>query len=197
MTDDGGDVSDSNGQNRTKIEPLTPLTGKRAKAALLVAGDQQSNETIATNVGIAPSTLALWKRQPLFAAHVDRICTETLAALKAEGIASKQNRIDLMVAEHDLLERIRAERAAHHAKHDADIPGADTGLLVRTIKIVGVGRDQQTVDEWVIDNTLINQRSALKRQVAQEKGEWTEKREVKGTVTFADVVALAGDGDDV
>lgn len=80
-------MSASGGQNRTT------LTAKQAQAARLLAEDEQTDEEIADTLGIARSTLALWKKNPevtsAITAHVEAFKDRALA----EGFADKRARI--------------------------------------------------------------------------------------------------------
>ncbi len=75
------------GQNRTE------LTAKQAHAARLIAEDELTDEAIAEQVGIARSTLALWKNNP----DIQTAVTAHREAFKdralSEGFADKRARI--------------------------------------------------------------------------------------------------------
>ena len=63
---------------------------------------------------------------------------------------------------------------------DAVAPGAETGLMVKTTKVVGAGRHQSIVTEWAVDTGLLRELRETSKQVATEVGEWNEKRQVTG-----------------
>jgi phage terminase small subunit len=114
-----------------------------------------------------------------------------LAAIDRQGIAHQQNRIDALVRRHRLLEQVVNERAAD--AFVADVPGGKTGLIVKQLKRVKHiylpdpddedGRASVEVeDQWeaAVDTGLLKELRDHEKQVAQELGEWTEKREIGG-----------------
>lgn len=102
---------------------------------------------------------------------------EHLAAVKAQGIALKQNRIDALVRRQQLLERIISERAE---ELDGDAAGAGTGLLVRQVKLLGAGERASLINEYVLDTGLLREMREHEKQTAQEMGEWIERGELSG-----------------
>lgn len=155
-------------QNLAGNDSPTPLSGRKERAALLVAEDELSNEQIAAEIGIARQTLDAWKRNGLFADRVERIREDIRAAVLAQGIANKQYRIDAANDRHKAFTEIVRQRAELHT-HDEG--GADTGWLVRTYKFSPMG---ERFEEWSVDTGLNAAMSALEKQVAQETGQWAE-----------------------
>jgi hypothetical protein len=58
-----------------------------------------------------------------------------------------------------------------------DIPGGDTGLLVRQLKSVGFGENNQLVEEYAVDTGLLKEMRAHEEQAAKELGQWTQRPE--------------------
>ena len=177
-----------------------PWTAKAEQAAGLVADDTVSDEQIAQTLGITKRTLERWKRHPDFAARVEEIVAAERAAVKAQGIANKQNRLAYLQDEHDRITRLIAARADDL---DGEVPGGETGLLVREAKVVKVYSVEQVaqgqtvpldestallipqkrveiVYEYPADVALLREARATLEQAAKELGEWTEKKEVTG-----------------
>lgn len=120
----------------------------------------------------------------------------TLAELRAEGIANKANRI----RDYDELRRriwlVIEARAAEYAPTGEEpdpaiagfyrkgtsprVVGGESGLVVKQFKVVGSGRNQQVIEEHVVDSALISELLAVNKQAAQELGEWSEKRQITG-----------------
>lgn len=103
------------------------------------------------------------------------------AEIKRKGIAAQQNRIDSYVSDFTLTTQIMAERA-----EDSDIaqgPGGKTGLIVRTIKGLGSGDNFTTVEEFAFDAALLTARQTLRRQIAEELGEWQDNLNLSGDLT--------------
>lgn len=153
-------------------------SGRRERAALLVAQDELSDEQIAESVNVTRRALAKWKRAPEFAARVADLVAAMREAVRARGIAERQNRVDALNERWELMRKIVAERAA--AQEMAQIAGGKTGLLVRQLKQVGVGREAQVVEEFSVDTGLLRELREHEKQAAIELGQWQEKREVSG-----------------
>jgi hypothetical protein len=63
------------------------------------------------------------------------------------------------------------------------VPGGKTGLLTRSLKMVGSGDESTLVTEYVVDVPVIREIRALHEQTAKETGQWTEKIEHSGSIT--------------
>jgi hypothetical protein len=61
-------------------------------------------------------------------------------------------------------------------------------LLVKQYKSDG---DGGLVAEYVADVAITKEIRELQKQMATELGEWTEKRNIEGTLTLADLAILA------
>jgi phage terminase small subunit len=114
-----------------------------------------------------------------------------LASIERQGIANQQNRIDEQVARHRALKQIVTERAAD--PFVADVPGGATGYIVKQLKRVKhiyvpdpddedgqVSVEVEDLWEAAVDTGLVKALGDTEKQVAQELGEWTEKREISG-----------------
>ena len=153
-------------------------TGKRERAALLVAQDELSDQAIADSLGIAEVTLERWKRAPEFRARAAEHVEAWRQALRQKGIADKRSRLAALDDRWRRLQKVIDERAEHHPKVEGAhvSAGAETGALVLTIRhLPGGGR----VEEWAVDTALFAELRAHEKQAAIELGEWTERSEVK------------------
>lgn len=148
-----------------------------ADAVLLVAEDKLTDATIARKVGIDRSTLHRWKKKPEFAASVASLEDELFERARRRGIARLDRRID---AANDRHERMNALIAARAKDMKGEIAGGETGLLVRQFKSVGNGPGARVVTEYVFDSALVRELREHEKQVAQDTGQWTEKRELAG-----------------
>lgn len=169
----------------------TPLDGKRERAAQLAADDVLTDAEIAAKSGITERTLNRWRKLGDFMARVAHYKAEIAAAVKRQGIANKQNRIDAYNRRWELLEQIRMERANDEWLSDA--PGGKTGFVVKQLKTVKHhyvpdpddedGKPStMMVETWesVVDTGFLREFRELEKQAAQDSGQWTEKREVTG-----------------
>lgn len=145
---------------------------KRDKAALEVAQDDRSDAEIAAALKIDKTTLERWKRHPVFRVRVQQHIDDFREAIKAEGIANRQNRVDYAKDRHRRLQQIMDERAAAMA---GEHPGAGTGLLVHQVKVLGAGRNAITIDEYALDTSLLKEMREHEKQVAQDLQQWNDK----------------------
>lgn len=169
-------------------------TKVREKAAKLAADDTLTNDQIAAAVGISPQGYDKWIAQPEFKERVAAIVAAYADAIKDEGIANVKNRV---AAQNDRWNRMaRLIEARGDDPTMVDIPGGDTGFLVRTAKLVKVygsipssGDEAESLQsakrevllyEYVTDTALAAEMRATEKQAAQELGQWTEKQEVTG-----------------
>lgn len=115
--------------------------------------------------------------QLLAIVSVKEAIAEHLAAVKKRGIADKQYRINALVRRQQLMEQVIAERAD---EYDGEAAGAGTGLLVRQTKMLGAGELAREIVEYALDAGLLREMRDHEKQIAQELGEWTERREISG-----------------
>lgn len=162
-------------QNETGFQ----WTKDRLKAAQMLADNSKTDVEIADHLGIGRATLARWKERPEFAARVAEIVAETAGALKAKGIAEKQNRINALSERLDRMQELIAARASSMAD---EIAGGETGLLVAI--------PMQWGSKYAFDAALLKEMREHEKQAAIELGEWSEKRELTGpnnTPLFSDL----------
>ena len=161
----------------------------REKAAVLLAEDRLSDERIAEDCGVSRVTLHFWKQREEFTNRIAEHVEAFREAIRAEGIANKQNRIDALADRQRRMQTVIEERAAAAM----DVPGGSTGLLVKTPKLVKVydagasdddgeilysAKRDVLVYEYAVDTALLKEMRATEQQAAQEIGQWTEKRDV-------------------
>lgn len=135
---------------------------------------------VAEEVGISPKTLYEWKLLPLFIDAVRRKVQELDAATSQLRFAKRRNRIEALeqMAEDHLT--IMQERAAWFANNDPDVPGGRTGRIIKRIKVVGVGKNSTLVTEYEEDKGLDQNFRDTIKHIAQERGEWSDKKEISG-----------------
>lgn len=137
-------------------------------------------------------------RKPEIAAAI----AEHRTAIKAEGIANRQNRIERLNRDWQRMQQIVEERAAAATRahelamaaaaaalpEDGTVPprpeqpgpGATSGHLARQEKNIGGGLYGRYVAEYVFDEAILRELRAHEKQAAQELGEWSEKQELTG-----------------
>ena len=103
--------------------------------------------------------------------------------IRKQGIADQTFRIERL----NELDRRYWQLIESRAAQYADVPGGDTGLIVKQVKPTADG----VVVEYVADVAVTREIRDLQKQMATELGEWTEKRNIEGTLTLADLAILA------
>lgn len=174
----------------------------------MVAADALPDEQIAARLDVSRQTLANWKKHPAFMDRVEEHLTAARAAIKALGIANRQNRVDALNDRWSKMQTVIAERAAdessgaYETHEDADgnkerivAPGWKTGLLVRTEKQIGAGERAVHVVEFAVDTGLLRELRAHEEQAAKELGQWEDKHRIDGEMIVREYVGI--DVDDV
>lgn len=173
-------------------------TKRAEQAAKLVADDTLSNDQIAEHLDINQRTLTRWKQHPDFQARVQSHLDAVRAAIRAEGIALKQNRVDALNTRWEAMQRVIEERGA--SEEMAEVPGGRTGLIVKQLKSIGFGENNTVVEEFVVDTGLLRELRAHEQQAAQELGQWIEKKDIGSDpnrpVRFTIKLATGPEGDD-
>lgn len=148
------------------------------EAAALLAADNLSDEKIAEKVGVHRATLARWKHHPAFTARVDDHVEAFKKTVRRRGIGMLERRVAALDDRWRKMQRVIEERAADAAMQD--VPGGETGLIVRQLKGIGKGDDFQVVEMFAVDNGLLAEMRNHEKQAAQELGQWTERTQLFG-----------------
>lgn len=160
------------------------LTLKQQAFISAYLGDSHGNAAdAARRAGYAgtPESMRATGYDVLTNAHVAAAIAAAHEAIAKQGIASKQNRVNAYDKRWQLLHRVVESRSEEYA---TEAPGSDTGLLVRTYKMLGAGPLARTVEEWSVDTGLLGEMRQLEQQVAKEMGQWTEQQELSGDLTL-------------
>lgn len=157
--------------------PLFRWTKPKERAAVLLAEDELSDVEIAEQVGVNDATIWRWKQYPEFAARVGDHVGQLQAAMLRYRVAKKRERMRVLDELHTKLLTVIDERAV---EYENDAPGAGTGLVTKTYRMIGTGREATLVTEWGVDNTTVRQILSVEEQAAKELGQWVEKGEVSG-----------------
>jgi hypothetical protein len=162
-------------QNR---EPF-PWCKASRKAVKYLALGRYSDSKIAAKIGMSRATITRWKRHPEFVEAVDRLINDYRHAVRWQGLAILERRIDRLNRRWDGMHKVIRERAA--SPEMQAVPGGTTGLLVRTVKGIGSGDAFQVVDEYAVDTGLLRELREHEKQAAQELGQWVDRSEVEQT----------------
>lgn len=172
-------------------------TGRREEAALLIAEDRLTNKEIAAKVGVVRQSIREWKQYPEFMARVESHVAAMAEAARERGIANRERRIAALNDRWRRMLRLIEDRA----QEMASVPGGQTGLLVKQVKLIKVRgqgtRGQGTagqlalweapegeterpdtgtleVAEYVLDGVLLKELREHEKQAAMEVGQWEQ-----------------------
>ena len=157
----------------------TKLTTKQTKFIAAYLGPANGNATeAARQAGYAGTddTLRSVGAENLTKPVIAEAIEASRAEIRNEGIAVQQARID---AADDRWERM---------KQLIEARAADRRL------VIGGGPSAQTVDEYQFDAALVKEMRELEKHISDELGQRTQKLDIRGAVTFADLHALAATG---
>jgi len=156
------------------------LTTRQEKAAALLAVDSISDVEIAAKCGITDRSLNRWKSNPQFAARVQKLRDEAAERIREEvittGIADRVNRVKRLNDDWIRMQQVIKERG--ESAEMEEIPGGQTGLLVRQIKGIGKGEDFQIVEMYAVDAALLSQLTAHEAAAAKELGQTIDRHEI-------------------
>lgn len=149
-------------------------------AALLIAEDKLGDRRIAEELGISIGTLFNWKKKPELQELIRERQVELDEAVSRYRFAKRRERVEALneMAEDYLI--IREERANWYLQNAPDIPGGKTGRLVRSEKWIGQGKNAIQVVEHVLDKAADDAFRNTLIQIAKERGEWSDKKEISG-----------------
>ena len=150
-------------------------TKQRVRAAYLVAENVQTRAAIANEVGISTRQLLAWLQVPAFSQFIERKIDETRKALAERYIAQKQQRIASYIEDFERTDQIIKERA----EALKDVPGGKSGLITHDVKSIGAGENATMVDIYEFDAALVRERRAIRKDVAEELGQLTQKHDFK------------------
>ncbi len=174
-----------------EVNLMKKLTGRQQKAAALLAEDQLSDTAIAEEVGISRRALVKWKNQPAFTVRVQEIQTELGRIAMQSAITRREYRIGVLNQMHSKVLRVMEERAVDPEM--ANVPGGDTGLLVKR-SIVSGGK--LIANDYAVDVALLAELRAIFEQAAQELGQRTQKHEVTNVLTVEVIDSWLSEADD-
>lgn len=117
---------------------------------MLLAEDRLTDAAIAKKVGIGATKLYEWKRHPDFAAKVSELTDELMDRARRSGIARLDRRMAAYSQRHALMMTLMRAKAKRKA-----------------------------IDER-FDPALMRELRELEKQIAQEVGQFTERREISG-----------------
>lgn len=172
-------------------------TEAKARAAVMLAEDDITDEQIAATIGVNPATLWRWKQHTDFTDRIAENVARLHAAMMRYPVAKRRRRLAVLDDLHTKALGVIADRAIEHEEG----PGGKTGLVVmqlKQVKHLKVEEDGETRSwteeqrEYVVDTALMREIRAIHEQAAKELGQWTEKTEEVGGVRREYVIVRDG-----
>jgi len=140
----------------------------------LIAGKkwQAVNEALeaAGKQPMVRQTIYAWMKRPNVVAGREEVRKRILEDGYGDRLKRKAKLENLIKR----MDRVITERSATMG----DVPGGSSGLLAEDVKGVGSGDAAREVKLYRVDTSLIQQMRETLKQIAQEVGEWTEKRDI-------------------
>lgn len=158
---------------------IFPLDEAQRRAAQLLAEGKLTDQEIADSVDISRTTLWRWRKHPEFAAEIETHLEAFRAEVRRRGIADQFRRVKAQNDRWNRLQRVIEARADDPDMKD--VPGGDTGLIVKTVKVrsTGEGEVEKTIKAEV-DVGLLKELREHEKLAAQELGQWVERQEIAG-----------------
>jgi hypothetical protein len=153
-------------------------TARVHRAAALVAEDLLSDTEIANRVGINQRTLERWKRRTDFRRRVAELVAKVEEKAEQFAIFHKLLRIEALDKRWQEMQDVIRQRAADPDHRKA--AGGNSGLLVRTVKMIGTGEMAERVEEFAFDAALVRELREHEMQAARELGQLKEVHEHTG-----------------
>ena len=159
---------------------------KRQRAADLLTDPRYSESDVCDLSGLRREELRWCLMQKDFNDVVDAMLQELRRRVMNTGVAVREFRVACQNERHRGLRQVVAERAAsadpgsRFYDPDADnVPGVETGLMVKTLKTLGSGPNATIVPEWSVDRGLLSAFKEIEEHVGKETGQLVEKRQVE------------------
>jgi len=169
-----------------------PGSESRQARAIQLFADGATWSDVQQAVGVSRSTLAAWRRDPIFTARLQAAIDQRVAALAAAGITAKANQLRILQDEWLRTQRILDERAADPIV--AKAPGGASGLITRRYRVLPSADPQkppQVSWEDRFDHGLAFYRLKLLDQAAKVAGWLVERHQVTIDDVRADTLRLA------
>lgn len=157
-----------------------PWTAQSEEAAELIADGRLTLEEIGEKVGRDRRTIWNWRQHPEFNERVEGHLAAFRDEVRRRGIADQHRRVKAQNDRWNRLQRIVEARADDPDM--ADVPGGNTGLIVKTVKIRSLGEgDVEKTIEAEVDVGLLKEMREHEKLTAQELGQWVERASVEQT----------------
>jgi hypothetical protein len=161
-----------------KLRVEIPPERKQAIAASLLGEDRYPDRKIGEIVGVSRRTICKWKTIPEFQLMVKQAAEDYIKQFKTAGLANKSKRLAVLNDVHDRLTTAVKERGDDPSMKD--VPGGETGMVARTYRGVGKGKNFRLISEYKIDTPVIRAILDIHESVREELGDNKQRMELTG-----------------
>lgn len=148
-------------------------------AAMLAVGGTHTPSSVCRDLEISRSWLTRMRKHPEFLERIQVIRDGWHAETMEWGIAQKMERVRHANERWNLLQQIILDRQAAYTpeaiyetgRHRIE-PGQATGLLTRKL----VPSKSGAIEEWQVDQVLLDSFLKLEKQISIEMGQWEEHK---------------------
>jgi len=132
------------------------------------------------------------RRRPEISVRVTELRTAIEDGIIQLAITERSERLKEYEDRWNRLRTLREERA--NSKEMSGVPGGRTGLLVRTLKMIGAGKSAEVVEEYELDTGYLREIRELEKQAAIEKGHLVRRlfQSEPGILVIGHTAARAG-----
>lgn len=162
------------------MDPTNPhrLTRKQFAFVAAYLGPCKGNATrAALEAGYSPKTAAFIGAENLNKPKIQAAIAEWRSEIRGFAVREATSRIADLDEIKNRLWRVIAARAEEHRDFAA---GGDTGLLVKTTKMLGSGKMAVEVDEYTYDSAIVRDLASIYAQIAKEVGADKVTLEISG-----------------
>jgi hypothetical protein len=119
---------------------------------------------------------------------VEDIRERAANVLEAQSLEDRQYRLEELKVRHIALKAIIDARSK--SPEMKNVPGGDTGFVIRRTRVIGLGAAAEHVTDYVIDTRSMDMFLKIERQAAQEMGQWAEKADPSANARIVDNVVI-------
>lgn len=160
--------------------PVPPYELYRSEIVKMACDEGLSNAVIGEKLGFPPQTIRMWLQRPDYKDAIKLYYSILEEETYRQAGTIRAKRIQILQDQLDSLLELKRQRAAAYSHIET---GGSTGNLVKEVKTVGTGPNAYDVAEYKYDSAVVRDIAMLTKQIAQEKGEWSEKSTHDITIT--------------
>ncbi len=155
-------------------------TSRRALALLAEGG--RTYQQVADELGMGRVRLWELRKTPQFKAALDELLAILEEETRAYAVANRHALLEGLTERRARLLQIVTEREEYHREHQTGHPGATSGYLAKSLKVVGTGAAVYTETEYAVDRVLVSSLNDVETFGAKLAGILVEKQQLDAEV---------------